>query len=178
MSDLYLLECGCGKQLSVGARNAGQSVRCECGNTIPVPSLRELRRLPLVQRGERRKPTAWSRIQGFTFAAGSLVMAIALCVFFYYLAARIRVDMPLSPYDRFLDQKDLTSLTPEDTWLVWQAFQHYDIRWGHSQSYVDAQQHAARLQLYMGIAAGVALLGGIVVAVATFGMKPARRRAT
>ena len=104
MSDQYLLECECGKQLSVGARQAGQSVRCGCGNTIGVPSLRDLRRLPVAHRGDRRKSTAWSQTQGFTFVMGSIVTAIALCVFFYILTARRHVEVSASPFDRFLDR--------------------------------------------------------------------------
>ena len=177
MGDQYLLECDCGKQLSVGARQAGQSVRCGCGNTIGVPSLRDLRRLPLAHRGEKQKSTAWSQTQGFTFVMGSMVAAIAVGVFFYYLTARLRFETPVSPFDRFLEQKDLSSLTPEDSWLIWQAYQHYDLQWGHSQVYHDAQRYATRLSIYMAMAAGVALLGAVAIAVALFGLKPARRPA-
>lgn len=177
MGDQYLLECDCGQQLSVGVRQAGQAVRCGCGNTIGVPSLRDLRRLPLAHRGEGQESTAWSQAQGFTFVTGSIVATIAVGVFCYYLTARLRFEAPVSPFDRFLEQKDLNSLTPEDSWLIWQAYQHYDLQWGHSQVYVDAQRNAARLSLYMGLAAGVALLGVVTIAVALFGLKPVRRPA-
>jgi len=102
------------------------------------------------------------------------VTAIALGAFFYDFAARVRMEVPVSPFDRFLEEKDLTSLTPEDSWLIWQAYRYYDLQWGHSQRYLDAQRRAARLNLSMAVAAGVALLGAVVIGVALFGLKPSR----
>jgi hypothetical protein len=38
----YLLPCSCGQKLAVSARQAGESVRCSCGATLEVPTLRGL----------------------------------------------------------------------------------------------------------------------------------------
>lgn len=39
----YRVDCGCGKEIAVGAGQAGSTVACACGRTVEVPSLRELR---------------------------------------------------------------------------------------------------------------------------------------
>lgn len=42
----YLLPCSCGKKHSVAAPQAGGSLACDCGQTITIPGLRELKLLP------------------------------------------------------------------------------------------------------------------------------------
>lgn len=44
----YYLSCTCGKQVPVDAKLAGSTAMCACGKTLDVPTLRELRSLPLV----------------------------------------------------------------------------------------------------------------------------------
>lgn len=45
MSDDLALPCPCGRYVQVTAGQAGTNVRCECGTTLPVPKLADLRRL-------------------------------------------------------------------------------------------------------------------------------------
>lgn len=46
MADKYLLNCECGNRHSVGTHQAGAELKCECGQTLQVPRLGELRQLP------------------------------------------------------------------------------------------------------------------------------------
>jgi hypothetical protein len=39
----FKVPCECGRQLTVGAGDAGVMLRCECGRDVQVPGLRELR---------------------------------------------------------------------------------------------------------------------------------------
>jgi hypothetical protein len=41
----YLLPCACGRKLPVEVAQAGEIVRCACGQSVTVPSLRRLREL-------------------------------------------------------------------------------------------------------------------------------------
>jgi hypothetical protein len=41
----YLLDCPCGRKLPVNRSQAGETVACECGSEIRVPSLSKLREL-------------------------------------------------------------------------------------------------------------------------------------
>lgn len=42
----YLVACTCGRQHTVETRQAGETIACECGATVAVPTLRQLRQLP------------------------------------------------------------------------------------------------------------------------------------
>ena len=42
----YLLPCSCGREISIEPQQAGETVRCECGRTCSVPTMREVRSLP------------------------------------------------------------------------------------------------------------------------------------
>jgi hypothetical protein len=46
MSARYLVACRCGANFAATLGQAGQDVRCECGQIIAIPLLRELRALP------------------------------------------------------------------------------------------------------------------------------------
>ena len=39
----YQVECRCGNPVAVTADQAGTTVRCQCGESVPVPSLSKLR---------------------------------------------------------------------------------------------------------------------------------------
>src|SRR5437867_2238950 len=44
MQSKFQIGCQCGRQIEVSDRNAGTSIDCECGQSVPVPCLSELRR--------------------------------------------------------------------------------------------------------------------------------------
>lgn len=46
MSRHYLLPCSCGKSVSIEVSQAGQEVKCVCGETLSVPSLLQIKKLP------------------------------------------------------------------------------------------------------------------------------------
>jgi hypothetical protein len=41
----YLLPCDCGRNIAISPRQAGETVRCDCGQTRIAPNLGEIRRL-------------------------------------------------------------------------------------------------------------------------------------
>ena len=45
MSEQFLLPCSCGQKVRVGNAQAGAGVRCVCGKSLTVPTLRGLREL-------------------------------------------------------------------------------------------------------------------------------------
>ena len=52
MSICYLLPCSCGNSVPVESHQAGGSVNCTCGQSLNVPSLRDLRELPTKASGK------------------------------------------------------------------------------------------------------------------------------
>ncbi len=47
MASLYKLTCSCGKSYPVEPTWAGRSIPCDCGQTVTVPSMLKVKRLPL-----------------------------------------------------------------------------------------------------------------------------------
>lgn len=77
MADKYLVECGCGRVLPVGANQAGSRVTCECGNQVEIPPLRKLHTLPMEQSQETTTTGEWSGRHSVTFALTLLAVALA-----------------------------------------------------------------------------------------------------
>jgi len=79
MAQQYLLPCpACGAKTRVDTRQAGETVACQCGNKLNVPTLRGLREL---ERSDDAGPSApaatkWSPLQGILFSLGLLAALI------------------------------------------------------------------------------------------------------
>lgn len=86
----YLLSCSCGQQTRVSSVQAGETVRCACGVPLPVPSMRELRGLPLAadeQAGKTRRGSVWEDRHRVAFVL--VLAAIAALAGAGYLAAQL-----------------------------------------------------------------------------------------
>jgi hypothetical protein len=68
----YLLPCpACNSPLPVETGQAGQTIRCTCGNSVEVPSIRGLRTLePLAD--ERPAASTWTKRKGLLFLGAAL----------------------------------------------------------------------------------------------------------
>lgn len=141
----------CGRKLPVNSTQAGESVRCECGASLTVPSLSELSRLELAPRAsarrkKRRRP--WSKRQGWILLGAFIVAAaVGLLAFLHLTRPRL---------------VDLESLRPIQVWSVWQ-----DLRRGPDRNLSLAEQRFLemrgihrvwQLALLGAVAAGVILM--------------------
>ncbi len=118
----YLLTCNaCRHKTPVDAGRAGQSVRCECGKQLEVPSIRELRLLERApeEAGDAAMP-AWNARKGLLFI-GAVLMAAGLAFGGYLWAMqpalidREAIDLEvqaLSPADSFLRMKSVDNFLP------------------------------------------------------------------
>jgi hypothetical protein len=76
----YLLPCSCGRAVPVSVSMAGESVRCECGTELEVPTLRGLRQLTPEPASAGRRARSWNDRQRVTFVfvvAGLAAAALA-----------------------------------------------------------------------------------------------------
>lgn len=81
----YLLTCSCGRKLAVSKTQAGESIRCECGEQVTVPTLRGFADLPVVQSEsvdakmsrDDRAQSVWKGWRGTCFAIAIAIFAIA-----------------------------------------------------------------------------------------------------
>ncbi len=78
MAQQYQLPCPkCGTKTQVDSRQAGETITCQCGERLSVPTLRGLRELEAVQDTRPAPPAKpkWSPVHGMLFSLG-LVAAL------------------------------------------------------------------------------------------------------
>jgi hypothetical protein len=81
MKTVYLLPCSCGRELEVDVAQAGSDVVCECGNSVVVPTIRQLKQLKQSQSQRQNTPvkvSGWTAAHGAAFSLGLLVAIVAL----------------------------------------------------------------------------------------------------
>lgn len=167
MSATYLLPCHSGKTVEVTVANAGRTVVCPCGKQVDVPTLRELKKLPLAEvDAAAGKSTAsnWTLQQGVFFSLGLLLImaaAVAVIVLGYY-RWQINTTKPefREEYLAGMDKRVMDQ-TAAQTLPMWDLFnQPLPPKERRRPPLFEQYREAARqLYQYMGIAGLVALVG-------------------
>jgi len=159
MTTQYLLSCTCGQTTIVTASQAGETLRCNCGQDLEVPTMRGLRGLEQVEQGADERPL-WTAQQGMIFLG--LVIMLAGLAFSAYLYWNVPV------MDESLARLEIERLTPAESFRSWRELRREP---GNSRSYwVDI--FANRINtlwrwIFVGLAVAVA---GVVVVAAGFFM--------
>lgn len=114
----FVVPCGCSHKVVVGASQAGQTVACQqCGNTLQVPTLLELRRLEQVEIGQSRQLVGGRAVWRVLLLIG-LLMSLVGSVFSLYLLQ----SWPEPPRDLFSLaklEKDTMALSPLESLKAW-----------------------------------------------------------
>jgi hypothetical protein len=88
MKQAYLLPCKCGQKVEVDTTQAGLTVKCTCGSTLDVPTMRDIVRLECAgvagSSGAKRGTSNWGPRQGYTLV-GALIALIGLSWLGYQL---------------------------------------------------------------------------------------------
>jgi len=115
----YLLDCACGRQHIVETGQAGESLTCDCGAKVAVPTLRQLRQLPEV-RGEQ--PAAAGPAWGFRQGAITVSLLLAaVCLAVAGLSRYSERPVPTidpAKYTATVDQL-VKNMTPLQGWERW-----------------------------------------------------------
>jgi hypothetical protein len=164
VSAKYLLPCPCGQQVVVDTRQAGQTILCSCGASLPAPTFLEMTALEPAPSQSVSEPAAatWNWQRRVRFLGTVLVLiAFAGGVWLY-------VRRPISrtiPPERI--RQIAHSLPPSRTWDIWETMkQGLDRR--TDQKYADAIE---RFHVWQVAVALVALAGVALIAVGTFGAR-------
>ena len=124
MSTRYLLPCRCGKKIPVETSQAGQVLRCECGQDVEVPTLLKLRSLEAVEEKEAFRPVAkasWGVSQGITIvSAVVMLLAVAGLVFFYM----VRPMPPQAVFTEQMVEQDIQGLTLAQADNIWMGLRN------------------------------------------------------
>jgi hypothetical protein len=161
VSAKYLLPCRCGQNVVIEPRQAGETVVCPCGQTLPVPTLLEMAALELAP-DETPSPSAdaWGSRHGLMFLGGALlILGLGFGIFF-------RCYRPIPPIDTIDPEafrQGAKHLPPAVTWHYWRILkQGLDRR-------ID-QRFADNMTVYywkQGFAAILAIFGFALIGTAT-----------
>ncbi|MDR1958232.1 MAG: hypothetical protein LBQ54_04190 [Planctomycetaceae bacterium] len=78
MTQHYKLDCSCGKYVAVTPQQAGQTVKCECGETLTVPSMLQVNKL---EPAPDKVFTASKRNRVIHFTENRIVIVIGWLIF-------------------------------------------------------------------------------------------------
>lgn len=123
MADKYLLTCECEAKHPVGAHQAGSQLACECGRTLQVPRLGELRQLP------REEAATTAAAETSRWGVGQSVVMAGLTIGLLALAVGLWAHFSMPSVSKYRDvvgewskaqlEEWLAQATPADTYRVW-----------------------------------------------------------
>lgn len=172
MKKKYLLTCRCGRSVPVESNQAGLSVSCACGETIDVPSFRELSSTArVIATGTLKSAslqTQWGPREATIFL-GLVLVATAVGIGVYLFFTR-----PTPP--RFIIHGDrvreaVEALTLEETFELWEA-----MRGGIREEYLpDIAIYNFQRKSYVRQLSLTAFIGIVGLLVAGLGITVLRR---
>lgn len=176
----YLLPCSCGKSVPVEASQAGQRVRCSCGQMLDVPTMRLVRQLPPATRpapGTRRPTRSWPLAQRLLFACGLAMffgggMAVA-----YYQWIRSQLQTEEVAWDDLEGaMAAIAELNIEEAWEFWTIHRDLEIGPYSPPPFVIHRLADVTLTRYVTLGAAVAA-GGLLLMLLGVVLRPAAARA-
>ncbi len=140
----------CHQLLLVHMTQAGETVQCVCGQSVVVPTMRELRQLPTDEAEattSRNASAAWSPLQGLMFVAGCL-MIIGACYGHFRIRgerSQLAIAAPEFPEMPF----DVQILSPTQAWEAWEYFQTETLETRLPPKYLAARKRYDALTNYL-----------------------------
>lgn len=112
----FLLSCDCGSVTPVSGGQAGDKIACaDCGQSLSVPKLRELSRMPLAEETERGRQRNWDVSKGLLLLGG------LLAVVSWTTAAWLRI--PISPpVDTTVIRQNISEKTDTEIYEAWRDY--------------------------------------------------------
>lgn len=163
----YLLDCPCGKTLTVDSSLAGGKIKCDaCGKDVDVPSFRGLKELPLAApepAGKGSKEVSAPKEGNVTRNLGSLIMLFSVVALTLLIVFRFRAITGYTAEDAIsYREQQIDSLDPVETWELWGEMSRFGLG---SRDQMGLPAIEARRVKVMYILMGVVLIIGAVGAV-------------
>ena len=160
MSQQFKLPCpSCDQSIAIATTQAGESLTCDCGETIVVPTLREIRQLePLnADAAPAATGTGWDPIRGGLFVTGIVLIAIGAYGHFRIQPMRNALNIE-KPSFRELDF-DVQTLTPMQAWEAWDHFRRQSLEFRSTPVFLANRERHRELSLYIYLFWGCASVG-------------------
>jgi hypothetical protein len=177
MSAQYLLPCSCGEKLRIVAAQAGEQVVCTCGKSVPVPTLRELRKLePAPPEAGSQVATGWNAWNGLIFSGGAFLCLAAIIGMLYAGVMIFRIEQSGATKDVSAvineeEAKLVDDLTPEMALSLYEDMRAEGLGQKHEPYWITYRRMAKEQQALL-IASGICLVAGIAGMVLSSRLRP------
>jgi hypothetical protein len=173
MTTLYQLSCtNCQNFLNVSITQAGEELSCSCGARVLVPTLRELKTLPLAANNPEVVPSkrSWTPTQGGLFAVGILLTAIGIYMHVRSTQARNAIDISRPQFVEL--DFDIQDLSPYQAWRTWENVLKMKDRLNYrpTPDFLARRAEHAKWSQYRYVSWGISG-AGICSVVAAFGLR-------
>jgi hypothetical protein len=184
MTARYLLPCHGDRVVEVTVALAGHTVTCPCGKSVVVPTLRELKRLPVAaaETSARSSAAPWTLQQGILFSLGLLLIAasgVALGVI-GFKRSKLSTEAAVLR-DEFHQQlgEEIGAMEPSRTLDFWRMLREIPLPdRNYVMTFEEHRKQSAKLLNRMLFAGGVGVLGGsLVLAGLLYKPRPPKARA-
>lgn len=171
MSEQFLLPCSCGQKTRITTAQAGAQVRCVCGQSLSVPTLRGIRQLENAPpEAAAKRSGTWSPIHGALFASGLAIASIGI-VFLAYFGLKY-IQLGGHPITRDItdlvvkaEQERIDRLTPTDALAEWKENVNDGLGQREEPPWVRANRVMAGYKSYIR-ASVAALIAGAILSIA------------
>lgn len=167
MPTRFKLPCGqCGHVHPVSPTQAGETLPCDCGHSILVPTLREMRALePLEPPRSDRTSADWDLQRGLLFVGGVVLLAIAALTTWKLWPQRHAL-VTTQPEMKQLEV-DIPNLKPIEAWEVWEyrpGLRKLTLEFRNTPEYLENRKKYRELSYllyaaWFGAAVGLAMIG-------------------
>jgi hypothetical protein len=171
----YQLACpNCSTVHTVSPAQAGETLACDCGHPLAVPTLRELRtREPVVAEGDARRSADWNLWQGLLFVGGAILIVIGALTTWRILPQRQALDLQ-RPEFREIDF-NVQMLSLPQAWQAWEHFREQKLEFRTTPEYLENRERYRELSGYLYAAWGVAAVGLTLIGTALWWARRGQR---
>ena len=164
----YQLPCPeCSESLTVTLAQAGDRLTCKhCETWVDVPTMREIRTLPVVETARDRRSGGWNVVRGSLFVTGALMIGFAALAHWRLEPQRRRLDTAKPEFQDITFSLDRVSL--KDAWEAWNYFRFQDLDYRETPQFIENRRKHRELtySLYTAWSAagiGLTMIAGSII---------------
>ena len=161
----YLLPCPqCERKLSVDTSQAGEQLRCACGASVEVPSMRQIRALePSDPDPGAERTSRWDPRRGIVFAVGAVITFGGLVVVIFTGLGQLNAmpgERPRENLGPLFERID--AMEPAEALETWTFVREEGLGPYQMSGYAKVREVERQLGRIMLIGLGAALIGALV----------------